>query len=310
MMKIPKVIVVLGIIIAALLLTSYKKFPTNLKIYKTIEGAEKKAADGYIYSTLLKLDEIAQQESSKRVPIKMVQIAMEYGYYEFAEYAMETYLIGEWIPVTEADMLNNYTDERQRYYDTCNACQDIIDNADYTNKDVENEIMVQISNLLENPQYDTATLYYYIGSMTSDESVRSSYYEACYNMNPNYIWAAVDAAESYRRAGDIKKARELLMIAHERDKEDAATLCGLAIAEALEGDFSKGLSHAKEAYQIYAEGDCVAETYIVFLAASGDKKSAQSIKDSLEQEGYYFEDKVQEFLNGKVTFIEYYMDEI
>lgn len=307
---IPKGLVVVGIIILAMLLLSFIKFPTSLKYYKTIEGAERKAANGYIYSTLVELDTIAGQISSNSVPMKIVNIAMEYGYYNFASYAIDTYLAGEEVSDSEYEQIENYFDELERYYNTCDACEEIINSADYANENVENEIIIQICTLMEEQKYDIATLYYYLGYIASDDSDRCAYFEACYSMEPTYTDAAAQVANSYRRKGDLVKAREFLEEAYRIDREASATLRGLAIVESLDGNLSKGLSFAEEAYRLNEEGDYVADTYIVVLAASGNIEGAQSIKDSLEQEGYQFEEDVQDFLDGKVTLEEYYIGEL
>jgi len=304
---IPKGLVVIGILIVAMLLISFVKFPTGLKNYKTVEGAERKAANGYIYSTLVDLDAIAEQVSSNSVPMKMVNIAMEYGYYDFAAYAMDAYLAGEEVSDSEYEQLENYADEIELYYNTCDACDEIISSADYANEDVNEELIDQFYELMVYPEYDIATIYYYMGYISSDKTASSVYFEECYNMEPNYTDAAAQVADYYRRIGDFVKAREFLTEAYEMDKETTSVLRSLAIVESLEGDLSKGLSLAEEAYRLNVEGNYVADTYIIILAANGDIEGAQSIKDSLEQEGYQFEDDVQDFLDGKLTLEEYYI---
>ncbi len=64
-----------------------------MKNYRAVSGPEERADQGYIYSTLNDLDAIAEQNSSSiNVPVKMVDIAMEHGYYDYASCIISTYL--------------------------------------------------------------------------------------------------------------------------------------------------------------------------------------------------------------------------
>ena len=308
--------------ILLLLLISFSSFPANLKNYRAIEGAEKKADQGYIYSTLNDMNEILEKNpTSTKVAIKMVDVAMEHGYYDYATYIFNNYLVNTEVSDTEYDKLMAYSEELDRYYNAYDAYDAMmaeqIEAADTSDEStsgsltlseqISEEIIEQLKMLENDPSYDAATLYYYMGYTALDDSERCEYFETCYEMDPTYTDAAAQASNSYRRAGDLVNARSLLEQAYDEDKESPTVIRSLAVVELLEGNLEKGLSFAETAYDLNPEEYYVADTYIIALVANGDVDAAVSLKEDLEAEGYEFDEELQRFIDGECTLEEYYI---
>lgn len=309
---IPKWIYFVAAGILVLLLISFVNFPQNLKNYRIVEGAEKRADQGYIFSALNDLNTIAEQNpSSNKVAVKMVDIAMEHGYYDYAAYALNTYLVGEEVSDAIYDRMNNYSEELDRYYNTYDAYEAMFSEVEDTSVDTgeaaSEAVIAELKGLLGDSDYDPATAYYYMGYTALDDAERCGYFETCYQMDATYTDAATQAANSYRRAGDLVKARELLTEAYDEDKESPSIIRSLAVIELLDGNPKEGVSLAKSAYELNRDEYYVADTYIIALAASGAIEEARTLKESLEAEGYEFDMELQDFLNGNCTLEEYYI---
>ena len=277
---IPKWIYILAAAIVALMIVSFVNLPGSLKNYRAIEGAEKRANEGYIFSTLSELDAIAEQNpSSIQAAMKLVDVAMEHGYFDYAAYAINTYIAGKEVSDAEYNRLEDYSAVLERYYNTYDAYDEMFsENADIS-VETEEDVIAQLDAMLDNPEYDPATIYYYMGYCSLDEAERCEYFETCYQLDPTYTDAATQAGNCYRRAGDLEKARELLTAAYEEDKELPSVLRSLGVIELLDGNSKKGLSLAEE---------------------------AQTFKDSLEEE-CEFDEELQKFIDGEMTLEEYYM---
>lgn len=304
------------------MLISFITFPANLKTYRTVEGAEKRAEEGYIYSSLNALNEIMEQNpDSTDVAIKMVDIAMKHGYYDYAVYAFNNYLEGKSVTDEEYDTLEAYSARLERYYNTydvydammaelieANPSGENMSGDQMLSEQVSEQMISQLEALVNDSEYDPATLFYYMGYTALEDSERREYFEACYYIDTTYTDAAAQAANSYRREGDLVNARRLLEQAYDQDKEVSSVLRSLAIVELLDGNLTYGLSLAEEAYVSNQEEYYVADTYVIALAANGNLEEATSLKEQLEAEGYEFDEELQDFLNGECTLEDYYIE--
>ena len=76
-----------------------------------------------------------------------------------------------------------------------------------------------------------------------------------------------------------------------------------------DGNLDLALSYAQKAYEMYPEGEYVADTYIIALFANGQQEEAEALTQDLEDAGYYFDDDFYTFLSGELTLEEYYIGE-
>ena len=145
--------------------------------------------------------------------------------------------------------------------------------------------------------------------MTADEETRINYLRECIAINPYYFDAQAQIATYYRRQGELGQARQALEEIYEVNKEDYAVLRSYATLELVEGDLEKGLDYARQAYEIYEDGDYVIDTYIIALAANDQLDKARELVSEYEGRDYIFDDDLYEFLDGNMTLVDYYIGE-
>lgn len=305
---IPKWIYLVGVGILLLLAVSFIGFPQNLKTFRLIEGSTQRANKGYVYSTLSELESMLKKAPKKRIAVKMVDIAMAHGYYDYAAYGIDTYLVGEDVSDSEYTRITNYIDKLNCYYNTYDQYEQMISDTSPTSESANRQIINQLKGLLNRPEYLNETLYYYMGYTATDEGERCEYFEKCYELDPTYTDAAAQIANSYRREGDIETAREYLESAYAENRESASVLRSKAVIEMLSGNNEEAVQLAKEAYELNPNEWYVADTYLVAVATNGEVEDAKSMKKEFETDGYEFDEELEQYLDGDCTLEEYYMD--
>ncbi|NLG05405.1 MAG: hypothetical protein GX567_16510 [Clostridia bacterium] len=310
--RIPAWIYLFGALIAVMVIISYLFLPRSLNSYKTVATAIDRANDGYIYSTLSALDEIAaKRPSSNVVPLQMMKIAMDHEYYSYAAYIYQTYLEGDKVSDSIYLRLESYAAVLDRYYNTYDAYDQMLSEITDSNEMSENhseKIVSKLEALLEDPSYEPAVLYYYMGYSEIDQLKRRKYFEQSFVLDPKNVDTAVQIGNSYRREGDLETAESYISAAYQIDKEAPTTIRSLAILELLKGNIAEGVSYAKQAYEMDRTQNYVADTYLVSLKVNGEVEQAHALMAELEQEDFYFDDSLRDFLDGKLTLEEYYID--
>ena len=309
---IPKVILIAFVIVIALVCVAMMKVPQSLQMYKTYRDADKRVADGYIASTLFGMSEVLEKyPNSLKISVKATDIAMEHGYYDFAAYYIQTYIEGKSLEDDTYNRLLGYTEKLDRYYAAVNAVEKVFNDAavlTMTPDDYLTYIQSHLSDLLDNYKYDKALLYYYIGYMEPDSEKRIDYMQKCLSIDSNYLDAIANIASVYRRQGDLATAKSKLEEAYQRNKENSSVLRNLAIIELLEGDYEQGVIYAERSYINYPEGDYTADTYITALYCNGQVELANQVKAECEANNIYLDETLGEFLEGKISLEEYYLD--
>lgn len=305
---VPKKIMVAAVILAVLLIIALLQFPNRIREYKIYRQAETNAQEGIIYSTLVELEELcAKYSDSEKLPLKILKIAMEYGYYDFAAYTVNTYLQGKKLSEWEYDEVLKAVAVIEKYYATYDAFEALIQDADQEN-DVD-RIRQELTRMEQENTFYRPLVSYYQGMVAKDQSSAAVQYLKAYQEDSNLTYAAAQAANYYRRTGDLKTARTYLEEAYGRNREDPEVLRGMAIVEMLEGNSAEGLTMAEEAYRLSPEGQYVADTYLVALMENGKTKEMEQVKKTGTESGITWDEQLEEFLKGKMTLADYYCGE-
>ena len=165
----------------------------------------------------------------------------------------------------------------------------------------------KLQQLLENPELDSSFIMYYLALFSEDRNDYYSWLKQCYELNPELFDTRVLLGNAARRLGKLEEAREYLDAALAKDKEDHAAWRGLAVLSLLEGDSTKGLELAKQAYDLYPDGTYVRDTCIIALCENGKTEEADAMSAELEEiQGFLGED-LQAYLDGTCTLQDYYM---
>ncbi len=330
-LTIPKPVIAFCILVAVLTVVNIGIFAVDVVEFKNADGFEyathmsderckqyKDMADaGEVITALDSMVGILESESDNlEMAITLADVAMEYTYPDYAAWAIDNYLVGQTVSDKEIERMNGYIDELNKYYDTDEIttaiCEEVYGDIGSTEEEyiaAIQECHDRIAEYIGNDAYDQALLEYQISFFCSDEEEWIAHLENCIAINENYYDAHAQLAVNYRRNGDMAKAREILEAIYEKNKEDYALLRAYATVDLAEGNLEAALSYAEKSYEMYSEGEYVADTYIIALSANGQQEEADSLIKEWEELGYYFDDDFYSYQRGEMTLEEYYIGE-
>jgi len=241
----------------------------------------------------------------------MIDVSMEYGYYDTAAYVMDNYLSGMNIKEPDYSRMNAYYTQLINYYKTCDAI-DVILKANSAPQDSGDTDYSAITNsleaMLEEPDQDYAVIHYYLGLLSIDDfEFAKNQLQQAYDMNPECFDVRVQLGVMYRRLGEYDKAEALNNEALHKDKSDSGALRSAAIILMLEGDMEGGAASAKKAYDAYPDGTFVRETYVIALTENNQEEEALKIQNEMTSVGEELDADTAKLLNGDITLENYYV---
>lgn len=330
-LNIPKPVIVFCILVAVLTVVNIVIFAVDFVKFKNADGFEyathmtdercklyKDMADnGEVFTALDSMAGILENEPDNlEMAITLADVAMEYTYPDYAAWAIDYYLVGQEVSDKEIDRMNSYIDELNVYYATdeltTGIYEEVYENIGSTEEEYIAAMQMchdRMAEYIGNNTYDQALLEYQISFFCLDSEEWITHLENCIHEDENYFDAHAQLAVYYRRIGQLDKAREILDAIYEKNKEEYSLLRAYATLEMAEGNVDVALSYANKAYEIYPEGEYVADTYIIALFANGQQEKAEKLTQELENVGYFFDDNFYAFLNGEMTLEEYYVGE-
>lgn len=314
-LRIPPYFYIIGAVALLLMVFTFSMSAGSFKNLESYANSGDLAEEGYVISAMDNLLSLLEENpDNKQAAIKLADIGMKYGYYDYAAFAIDEYLAGKEVSDGQYEKLSGYIRKLDIYYDTQELNDEIWESVYSLVGDEEDVEAIlgtysqEMSSYIGNTAYDQALLYYYMGYMSLDEETGNACFEECLKANPHYYDAYAQIANSYRRSGDFETARRKLEEAYRMNKEDYSVLRALATLALAEGRLDEGLDFAGQAYGIYPEGDYVIDTYIVALAANGSMEQAKALVEAYEETGI-FDEGLYAFLDGKITLEDYYVGE-
>lgn len=274
------------------------------------------ADEGMIVSSLdSMLEELEKNPDNIQMAITLTDIAMKFSYPDYAAYAIDNYLVDQYVSDEEYDRITGYIEELEKYYDTVDMVNLYweIASAPYEEEDIEidpieilQEYHDNLVSDLGNDYYDQALLYYDLYYACTDEEEQIQHLKDCVELNPYNFDAQAQLAVYYRSHREFDQAREILEKTYAVNKEDYTILRAYATLELVEGNLLQGLTYAKSAYDIYPEGTYVTDTYLIALMANNRMEEAEELIQQWEEAGYEFDDDFYAFQRGEMTLEEYY----
>ena len=274
------------------------------------------ADEGMIVSSLdSMLEELEKNPDNIQMAITLTDIAMKFSYPDYAAYAIDNYLVDQYVSDEEYDRITGYIEELEKYYDTVDMVNLYweIASAPYEEEDIEidpieilQEYHDNLVSDLGNDYYDQALLYYDLYYACTDEEEQIQHLKDCVELNPYNFDAQAQLAVYYRSHREFDQAREILKKTYAVNKEDYTILRAYATLELVEGNLLQGLTYAKSAYDIYPEGTYVTDTYLIALMANNRMEEAEELILEWEDTGYEFDDDFYAFQRGEMTLEEYY----
>jgi len=300
------------ILIVVLEVFCIQHFSDAFADYRVYATTDKRIADGDTTAAIADLYKLSTEHtSSHSVILKMIDVSMEYGYYDTAAYVMDNYLSGMNIKEPDYSRMNAYYTQLINYYKTCDAI-DVILKANSAPQDSGDTDYSAITNsleaMLEEPDQDYAVIHYYLGLLSIDDfEFAKNQLQQAYDMNPECFDVRVQLGVMYRRLGEYDKAEALNNEALHKDKSDSGALRSAAIILMLEGDMEGGAASAKKAYDAYPDGTFVRETYVIALTENNQEEEALKIQNEMTSVGEELDADTAKLLNGDITLENYYV---
>lgn len=288
-----------------------------LEDYAIFENAAVRADSGHPAAVLEGLYELNERyPASQKIAIRSADIGMKYYFYDYAGYAIDTYLAGESVDEAVYDRISGYQDRLDIYYTTLDLLTELdsvvveeMEAGERSEEAILTDYRDQIAAFAETGGYEQGILCYLAGLYSMDAAEQIYWLERALTAEPLYYLVEAELANAYRRQGDFDKAWELLNHAYRIDCDDAATRRSLAVMEMLDGSAEKALEYAKTAYEEYPEGTYVADTYIVALYFNNMPAEAAKLKEEWEAKEYFFDEDMTGLLAGEMTVEDYYVGE-
>ena len=307
----PKLMIPIVLVVLAVIALAMARTPKVIKYYKIYSQAERQASEGEIYPVLQNLMEVMEAyPGSVPVAEEMIELAMEYGYYDAAAYFLNEYLVGKEVSDNTYSKIMGYTYKLDRFYNTSDqmeviAAEVLSENPDTPPYDMLKE---RLSELLEDDDYDKTLLYYYLASFTEDQKEARGYLEESVKADSRFNEPLVLLGTNMRRSGDFEGAKECYEKVYSRDHHDAGALRALGILCLLEGEKERGLELVNRAYEENPELAYVKETLIIACLENGDNSKAEEYQAQFENEGTEFDEEFGGYLSGRVSLHDYYVD--
>ncbi|WP_252231929.1 hypothetical protein [Clostridium sp. ZBS15] len=307
---IPKIFAILAIGLIILIGISFLKFPKVFNSYKIYSAAEDNAKKGEVNSTLKNLQNVLEEyPDSLDTAVKIIEIAMENGKYNYAGYIIDTYLSGKEADNSTYTLITEYTKYLDSYYKTYDAFGNIVSNLDENASPNEKNQLISnnLKILLNDKSQNKSLLYYYLGSTSNDNNAAKEYLSKSIQEDNNITDSKIQLANILRREKDFNSAREKFNTVLNKENDNAGALRGLAIVEMLEGNKQEGVNLAKKAYDADPQETYVLETLIIALITNGQDDEAEKYKEEYTSNGDGFDDDIMKFLDGNITIDDYYL---
>lgn len=312
-LHVPIGVVAFLLLILVLVVVSMRQFPKVFNDYKIYNKAEERVRNGETSATIMDLYEVVERHpDSLPIVVKLVDVAMENGYYDIAGHVVKEYLVGEELEDSTYNRIDRYMLKLDRYYNTYDRIETILSTLPEQGMADEaymEGIKQQMLSLLEDRNTDKPYVYYMLGMIESDGIKAREYLQQSFNLDAECFDIRVRLAVIIRRQGDTNQAKRYVEDALRKDKQDVGALRAMSTILLAEGDLPQGLKYAEEAYTQYAEGDYVRDTYLVALHANDRREEARAIKEEMLGLNQTLDEDTVRFLEDKMTLEEYYIGE-
>ncbi len=163
-LKIPPYFYIIAVIVVLMMGYTFIYSLGGLRSYSTYNKAQSVSDKGYIITSMNDLMAVLEENPEKsEVAIELADIAMEYNYYEYADYAISNYLVGVEVSETVYDRMIGYITTIERYYNTCVLAEELIEEAFSSTEDDDEALEIcheKMKSYIGDYEYDQSFIYY------------------------------------------------------------------------------------------------------------------------------------------------------
>lgn len=304
----PKLMIPAAIILGVILIFAIIQTRQPFHYYKIYAQAERQSDNGEAGAALMEMLEVMEQyPNSVAVAEKMVNLSMQYGYYDVAAYVLNTYMVGMELSSSSYFKITSYTDKLSRYYDMQDKIEEIGIGISAEGDEAREQFKGQLLALAEERDYDQGLLYCYLGLLSEDSQEAVQYMEKSVDADPKVMAYRVYLGSSYRRAGNLAKARECYKYVLAKEKHNTGAMRAMGILDLLEDEKDQGLALIQQAFEENPEENYINETLIIALLECGQIEEANSQKRKFDAEGVEFDDEFLDYIQGDTSLYNYYV---
>ncbi|MCR5722282.1 MAG: hypothetical protein K6G72_08070 [Lachnospiraceae bacterium] len=283
-----------------------------VRAQELVEEHKQWSALGAIYEYL------EENPSNAQVALEGMRMAMDLGFYDYAAYFENTYLLDKGFTDYELQEIYKYNDILKKFYDTNDAIDAVL--AEFANIDTTNmseeeiatlrkEAQDKIKVMAEDDSYDKDMACFAMAYLASDLSEVDSLLRKCVSYKPITASAASYLAKIERIKENFGAAESWIKQGEEVYGELIELRRVKATILLARGEYEEALSIMEELYSIAPEEQYVADTYSVALYALGKIDVMSRVIATAENGGYEFDEEFHALINGETTIRDYYVGE-
>ncbi|MDF2536879.1 MAG: tetratricopeptide repeat domain protein [Bacillales bacterium] len=273
-------------------------FKTSVKADREMKNKEYALAYKDYYTLLKKYGE------SKELAMNSFEAAFKAQKFNEATDILNNRLIDKEFSDTDYQKVSYYADQLNMYYETFDECEFIIKTPEnYTTK------IQFLENLLKDEKYSKSVIYSYLSiASTEDPNYELKYLKLACEQKEPYTFQFAEYGNGLRRTGNLEQAMVVLNDALKKNATDATAIRGIGIIQMLKGHPKNGLKTIQKAYDLDPNGFYMSDTLIIALSENNQNEKALKFMKEKQDEGIEFDQTLLDYLDGKVTLENYYIN--
>jgi len=314
-LKIPFKINFFLVAICTVFVLSIIKLPPIISDYKSYKEAEihmENKEYSLAYKKYIKL--LEKYNTSLVLAYETADAALNAQYFTELNDVYNNYLSDKEVNDEQYKKAIEYTEILDAYI----MAYEAIDNAyneigeDLFKEDIE-EATKQFKNsmkeLLKDDKLNKTLIYFYLSNWSIDLDEALEYMRLSSNNDSRFTYSYSYYGNIVRTKGDFKEAEKIYNLALKRNATDALSIRGLSILRLLEGAKEESLKQIRYAYELEPYyNSYITESLIITLYENSLKEEADTLLKDIKSNGFLVEEEFQKYLDGEITFKEYYVD--
>ena len=248
-----------------------------------------------------------------------LRLSMQYGFYDYAAYFINTYLMDKTFSDDELFEINGYMDELDKYYNTYDAINAVFTEISEASKEdlteeeanaIRNEMKEKVLAIGQREDCEEKFADFYVAYYLCDSVEEcEKYFTSAYGYLPIRAEACGRLAVMERRRGNFEEAERWIRKGKDTNGDSTELQRAELTIFLAKGEYDKTLPAAEELFYSDPQGTYVADTYIVALYANNETDKLNEFLSSCDDAEYGLEEDLYRLLDGEITVREYYVEE-
>jgi tetratricopeptide (TPR) repeat protein len=278
------------------------QLPGFFDTYKTYQSAEQLLSERMYSPAMWKYIEVLEEYENVSLAMNAIEAAIGAQHFEIASYLFYNYLVGKNLNDAQYDRAIYLDSFLDRYFETIELVEDL----GYKYGEDLEKYQAELLLLLERNDIDKARVNFLLYLISEDAEIRMEYVRLASTLDELVTYPIAFYGNELRRIGDYAAALEVYNKALERNAYDTYAMRGIGILMQIQGDTAGGLHVIADAYEKNPYELYIYDALIIALWENGEKEAAMEIMETAKAEEYEFQQDLYDYLDGKITMVEYY----